>query len=108
MGRVTNQRVIIPGLGEHATGLIVEALKKVPEVEAAVLFGSRALGTYSPGSDVDIALKGRGLNQGICIRLSGLLNEELPLVWHFDVVHYDQLSNVALREHIDRVGLRLF
>ncbi|WP_088656072.1 nucleotidyltransferase domain-containing protein [Geofilum rhodophaeum] len=107
MGRVTNQTVIIPGLGEHATGLIVEALKKVPEVEAAVLFGSRALGTYSPGSDVDIALKGRGINQGLCIRLSGLLNEELPLVWHFDVVHYDQLSNVALREHIDRVGLRI-
>jgi len=36
-----------------------------------------------------------------------LLNEELPLAWHFDVVHYDQLSNEALREHIDRVGLRI-
>lgn len=107
MGRVTNQRVIIPGLGEHATGLIVEALKKVPEVEEALLFGSRALGTYSPGSDVDIALKGRGVNQGICIRLLGLLNEELPLVWRFDVVHYDRLSNGALKDHIDRVGLRL-
>src|SRR5690554_1836208 len=103
MGRVTNQRVIIPGLGEHATGLIVEALKKVPEVEEALLFGSRALGTYSPGSDVDIALKGRGVNQGTCIRLSGLLNEELPLVWRFDVVHYDRLSNGALKDHIDRV-----
>ncbi len=37
---------------------IVALLATFPEIEKAVVFGSRAMGNYKPGSDVDIALNG--------------------------------------------------
>jgi len=35
---------------------IVQTLSKFPEIKKAVIFGSRAKGTYQAGSDVDIAV----------------------------------------------------
>jgi predicted nucleotidyltransferase len=36
-------------------------LEQFPEVEKALLYGSRAKGTYRPGSDIDLTLCGSGL-----------------------------------------------
>ena len=46
------------GLPEEHIKIILDYIARYSEIEEAVLFGSRALGTYKPGSDVDIALKG--------------------------------------------------
>ncbi|MBT8778490.1 nucleotidyltransferase domain-containing protein [Akkermansia muciniphila] len=35
---------------------IREVLSQAPQVRKAVLFGSRALGTWKPASDIDLAL----------------------------------------------------
>ncbi len=83
---------------------ILMALKQFPRIEQALIFGSRAKGTHKAGSDVDLALKGKALNYQDITRLSALLNEELPLPYFFDVIHYETLDNAALRAHIDRVG----
>ena len=32
---------------------------RYPQISRAVLFGSRAMGTHKPGSDIDIALFGK-------------------------------------------------
>ena len=45
---------------------ICSILAKEPTVEKAILFGSRAKGNYRPGSDVDIALKGKDLSANEC------------------------------------------
>jgi predicted nucleotidyltransferase len=45
-------------LGQKEIAAVAAALKKAPKVQKAVLFGSRAKGSHSPGSDVDIALYG--------------------------------------------------
>ena len=49
------------GLKERNRAKIRQVLTSHPGVERAVLFGSRATGTYRPGSDVDLALAGDGL-----------------------------------------------
>jgi uncharacterized protein len=83
---------------------ITKAIASFPEVEKAVLFGSRAKGTNKPGSDIDIAIKGEKCSIEIAWRLNALLNEELPLPYFFDIVHYESITNQALKQHIDRVG----
>ena len=86
---------------------ILVAVAEFPEIEQAVLFGSRAKGTHSLGSDVDIAIKGKKVTYAITVQLSGQLNEELPLPYFFDVVNYHTIAEKKLIEHIDRVGIVL-
>ena len=38
---------------------IIEMIRQFPDIEEAVIFGSRAKGNYKKGSDVDIAIKGK-------------------------------------------------
>lgn len=92
------------GLTEADMNHIRTAIKQFPEIEAAVIFGSRAKGTYKKASDVDLAIKGSAVSPETIQRLDFLLNEELPLPYFFDVVHYEALENQLLVEHIDRVG----
>jgi predicted nucleotidyltransferase len=92
------------GLTETDISLIAAAIAQFPEIEDALIFGSRAKGSYKKASDVDLAVKGRYVSNETIKRLNFVLNEELPLPYFFDVVHYESLENQLLVEHIDRVG----
>ena len=72
----------------------------------AVLFGSRAKGNYKKGSDIDIAVKGP-VEKDALAQLMMAFDESL-LPYLVDVVVYANLENEALREHIDRVGVRIY
>lgn len=78
-----------------------------PELEQAILFGSRAKGNYKPGSDIDIALRGKELNYKGLLSLYNQL-EDLDLPNTFDLVIYDNIQEPELVNHIDRVGIPLF
>ena len=69
--------------------------------------GSRAKGTYRPGSDIDLTLKGAGLNLKILNRISNEL-DELLLPYSFDVSIYSQIENRDLIDHIQRVGVVIY
>lgn len=92
------------GLSQTDISRITAAIKQFPEIDDALIFGSRAKGTHKKASDVDLAIKGRAVTGETVKRLSFLLNEELPLPYFFDVVHYETLENRQLIEHIDRIG----
>ncbi|MBD2230621.1 nucleotidyltransferase domain-containing protein [Phormidium tenue] len=95
------------GLTESDMAQIVAACCQFEEIAAVVLFGSRAKGNYKPGSDVDLAVKGDRITRRTLAQLADLLNEELPLPYFFDVVHYNSLDQ-PLVDHIDRVGVVLY
>jgi predicted nucleotidyltransferase len=95
------------GLKEGDLALIINVLNSEPAVSEAYIFGSRASGKFSNGSDIDIALKGITLNLGIVTRLSYLLNEELSLPYFFDLVDYNTIKATELKDHIDRVGIKI-
>jgi predicted nucleotidyltransferase len=92
------------GLPEESLKKIKQAINKFPEIEQAIIFGSRAMGNYRKGSDVDIAICGKNINHIIENRLSSLLNEELPLPYFFDVVDYTHLTHTKLTAHIKEFG----
>ncbi|MEI6284934.1 MAG: nucleotidyltransferase domain-containing protein [Bacillota bacterium] len=48
---------------------MITFIKSYTEVNEAVLFGSRALGTYKGASDVDIALKGEAVTSGLAAKM---------------------------------------
>jgi uncharacterized protein len=92
------------GLKERDIENIISASKELPEIEEVLLFGSRAKGIQKNASDVDLAIKGKNITDKITKRLSSKLNEELPLPYFIDVVHYETIRSRELVEHIDRVG----
>jgi uncharacterized protein len=92
------------GLTKRDMETIIRVLEKYPEIETAVLYGSRAMGTYQKGSDIDIALKGKKLTSGICSHVHFELEEETPLPYFFDITDYRRIQNEKLKDHIDRVG----
>ncbi|MCI5218040.1 MAG: nucleotidyltransferase domain-containing protein [Candidatus Electrothrix sp. LOE2] len=86
---------------------INRVFRKFAEIEEAVLYGSRAKGNYKPGSDIDIALKGKKINLRLLNKMDIDL-DELLLPYTFDMSIYDHISNQDLRDHIQRVGKVLY
>jgi predicted nucleotidyltransferase len=108
MGKTKNKGVTIPGIDNRNMELIINSLKQFPEIESAIVFGSRAIGNFKSGSDVDIAVKCNSINQLIYTKLSGILNEELSLPWYFDVIPFDAIKNNDLKDHINHVGIEFY
>jgi predicted nucleotidyltransferase len=91
------------GLSEININKIINVFRQFPEIETALLYGSRAKGNYRPSSDIDLTLKGRKLNlqvlSSIIIKLDDLL-----LPYRLDISIYSQINNPELLDHIHRVG----
>lgn len=96
------------GLLDADMEVIHTVLSRQPKVEQAILFGSRAKGNFTNGSDIDIALKGRELNFEIITQISYQLNEETNLPYTFDILNYHTLQEPDLIGHIDRVGIEIY
>ncbi|AGA80435.1 putative nucleotidyltransferase [Echinicola vietnamensis DSM 17526] len=95
------------GLTDAEVNAINTVFKRHPKIGSAVLFGSRAKGNYKNGSDIDIALKGKGLLLMDILDISIDL-EDLMFPYKFDIVAYDRIDEKDLIEHIDRVGIRFY
>ena len=95
------------GLPEEHIKIILDYIARYSEIEEAVLFGSRALGTYKPGSDVDIALKGNEVDSFLAAHLKSEIEEETFLPYFFDFVAYSKLNHKDLIRHIDEYGVVL-
>jgi len=91
-------------LSDGEIAMITGVFLRHPEVSAVRLFGSRAKGTHTARSDVDLALWGVD-----ALRAEAVASEldDLPLPYHFDVVPFDLIKQDSLREHIERVGMSL-
>jgi predicted nucleotidyltransferase len=96
------------GFSDNAFNLFISALGSFPEISQAAIFGSRAMGNYTNGSDVDVAIFGKDANEKVATRLSALLNESISLPYKFDVVAYETCKNADLKVHIDTYGKHLF
>jgi len=94
------------GLPERDLQEIVRILTAHPQIRRARLFGSRAKGTHTAGSDVDLALDGE-LTFALLGAVSRELNQESTMPYRFDVLDYGTIESKDLKEHIDRVGVAL-
>ncbi|MDR3705205.1 MAG: nucleotidyltransferase domain-containing protein [Paludibacteraceae bacterium] len=95
------------GLSQTELDTIVQTIVQVDNITEAILFGSRAKVTYRNGSDIDLALKGDKLGLQELTTLYVML-DELPLLYKFDLVIFDRITEPALVEHIERVGVILY
>lgn len=94
------------GLSDEIVNRIKGAIADFPEVNEVVLIGSRAKGTQKEGSDIDLVLMG-DISHKTLLSIKSALND-LNSPYTFDVIIYSKIKKEALKEHIDRVGVRFY
>jgi predicted nucleotidyltransferase len=92
------------GLSDKHIQSIHSVFKKYGDIEQAILYGSRAKGTYRNGSDIDLTLKGEKLNLTTLFKIEDELDDTL-IPHTVDMSIYTQIDNPELLDHIKRVGI---
>lgn len=91
------------GLSDSTIIKIQSVFEKYTQVDKVVVYGSRAKGNFRPGSDIDLTLFGKELDQKLCSDIAEEL-DDLLLPYMVDISFFDQLNHSDLKEHIMRVG----
>ncbi len=100
--------VLDHGLSQPTVNEIHGILARFPQVEKAVLFGSRAKGVHRNGSDIDLALMGdEGLNSQTLGQIEEVLDDSF-LPYRFSLVIPSCVTDPAVRAHIRRVGVLFY
>ncbi len=99
--------VMNTGLSPRDINTIHSILSKYSLIKTVLLFGSRAKGNYKQGSDIDLAIMNEGLEVTTIQKIIADF-EDSTLPYFTDIVNYNQVREPSLREHIDRVGIKIF
>lgn len=91
------------GLKEETIDRINNVFAGFSDVQEVIIYGSRAQGTSRPGSDIDLTLKGDGLELERLNKIRGDL-DDLLLPYTLDLSIYDKIESPELMEHIKRAG----
>ncbi len=95
------------GLTSDEAAKINAVLSTFPEVVSAILYGSRAKGTFKPGSDIDLTLVGEKIDLTSLAAIATTL-DDLLLPYIFDLSIFHEIDNQELVEHIERVGILFY
>ncbi len=92
------------GLKQADLDQIRAVFSRYPQVRKAVLYGSRAMGNYKIGSDIDLTLcGGKDLTLDILYRIMEDL-DNLLLPYTFDLSIFSHIKDKEVISHIRRVG----
>jgi predicted nucleotidyltransferase len=96
------------GLKEAVVRKIRAVFARHPQVEKAVLYGSRAKGNYKNGSDIDLTLYG---NTELTLKVLNKIGDELDdllLPYTIDLSIFRDISDPDVIEHIKSVGVMFY
>lgn len=96
------------GLKEAAIQQMCAVFARYPQIEKAVLYGSRAKGNYKNGSDIDLTLRGGAdLTLRVLHRIMDDM-DDLLLPHTIDLSIYADIGDPDVIEHIRRVGVTFY
>lgn len=95
------------GLKPETLAQIQGVLSGFPELEKAVIYGSRAMGNFRYNSDIDLTLIGKMLGLTELLRIENEL-DDLLLPYQIDLSLFHQIDNPDLIHHIQEYGKTLY
>lgn len=95
------------GLSQDDIKRIKEVFEKYPQLDEVVIYGSRAMGTYKPASDIDLTLIGSGIDLSKQQQIEFDL-DDLLLPYKFDISIFTKIANPEFLDHIQRVGKQFY
>lgn len=96
------------GLTAEQWDELQSVLGRFGQIEACLLYGSRATGHHHRASDIDLALMGEDLTWSVLIQIKTAFEEsQLPVF--VDVLHYQSLSNDnPIKKQLDLHGVKIY
>ena len=85
---------------------IAEQLGQIQTVESVILFGSRARGTHSERSDIDLAVVCPEASSRNWLEMTDII-DEAPTLLKIDLVRYGKMRE-EFKEEIDSEGIVLY
>ena len=95
------------GLPDRTLQKIRGVFSHYPQIEKAILYGSRATGTYRNGFDIDLTLCGAALTHSVLSRIDTKL-DDLLLPYTIDLSIFHQIDSPAMVEQIQRIGVNFY
>ena len=95
------------GLKDDTIEKIREVFASHPQVDKAVIYGSRAKGNQKNGSDIDLTLHGKELTLNILYKIMEDM-DELLLPYAIDLSIFHELSDPDFIDHIQRMGILFY
>ena len=91
------------GLSDTVIEELQNVFKRHQNIERVLIFGSRSKGNYRAGSDIDLAVIGKGIDYGQILTILCEI-EDLELLYSVDMIDYKEKVGTPIGNHIDRVG----
>lgn len=91
------------GISDKIWQSIIDICFSFDTVQRVILYGSRARGDATTGSDIDLAIDAPTMHDQDFSRLWNQL-DDLPIIYSIDVVHIQSLKNKDLLDAIKREG----
>jgi len=95
------------GLKEEVISKLKLIFSKYENIEKVIIYGSRAMGNYRNGSDIDLCFFGEDLSLDTLYKVEEDI-EDLLLPYLFDMSIYSHIDNEGLIDHINRVGVGFY
>ena len=95
------------GLSHDTIKLLNEIFSNYSQITEVLIYGSRAKGNFSDGSDIDLTLKGNDIDFTTLQQLGNSI-DNLLLPWLVDLSIFSSIKNKDLIEHINRIGKSLY
>lgn len=95
------------GLTQQELESILNVFRRHCGLEKAVLFGSRAMRKFRPGSDIDIVIYGNELSFNDFLSIKNDLNE-LEILQKIDLIQFENIDSAELKDHISRAGVCVY
>lgn len=96
------------GLSEKTLQKMHAVFSQYPQVEEAILYGSRARGDYRNGSDIDLTLHGgEDLTHWILSKIATDLDDQL-LPYMIDLSIHKNIKDTGLLQQIAKVGVTFY
>lgn len=96
------------GLSDQQLKEITTIISSYPEVDEALIFGSRAINTFKEASDVDIVIKGKKADSFLAAKIKSHLEDETYLPFFFDIISFENIDNDELKKHIRQHGVLFY
>ncbi len=90
------------GIRDNLFNDMINEFKKT-NIEKVILFGSRARNDYKYNSDIDLAIIFTSNDNDNYIKILTKL-ESLNTLYKFDIIDYNKITNIKLKDEIDKDG----
>ncbi len=90
------------GLKQNLIDKISSVFEQYGSVKEVIVYGSRAMGNYRNGSDIDLTIKGNLTQRNFYDIFHGL--DDLDLPYMIDISQFESINNTDLTDHINQRG----